>query len=162
MFRVEFDPRPTDGHGGLEAGEHSCTVRFRVRNGDDERTYEGRVRVYVRFDGTVKLGPAHDARAGEVPAMRRDDPLPLPHRYAVELRCLADYGDTLLLEALAPAAGSPWRLSFRWSASGGTIEPVDCGARALWRLPGDGGPATAICAVSAHATDLQVGSYRRG
>jgi hypothetical protein len=68
----------------------------------------------------------------------------------------------VLLEALAPAAASFGRPSFRWSASAGAIEAVDDGSRALWRVPDDDRPAAAVCAVSAHAADLQVGSYRRG
>ncbi|MBI5491022.1 MAG: radical SAM protein [Deltaproteobacteria bacterium] len=165
VFRIQFDPRPPDGDGRLAGGDHTCTVRFTVRKGDDERTYEGRIRIHVAPDGTVEIGPAQPAPAEGVvapPSARRDEGLPLPHRYAVELRCLADYGEALLLEALAPAADSFGKPSFRWSASGGSIEAVDGGARALWRLPDDAGPATAVCAVAAHSADLQVGSYRRG
>jgi hypothetical protein len=175
-YLLSFDPRPRDGSGRLEGGEHSCTVKYNVRSGSRSTVHEGTLRVFVGPDGTVQLGgtppaggaapPGSGGLAAEAAEMDRGPAypeLPLPLRYPVDVRCLVDYGETLLLAVHCPAAirsgGSP---SYLWYASGGEIEPVQGGTRALWRLPDDGSPAAAICAVQARDLDLQVGSYRRG
>jgi hypothetical protein len=168
VYRVSFDPRAADAAGRLQAGEQTCTAKFTVRRAGTERVYEGRMHFRIAPDGTVNIGsdapvppplPDEPAAGG---AAARLDVQALPYRYAVDVRCLADYGDTLLLEALCPATAALGPATFRWSASGGSIEPVDGGARALWRLPDDAATAVAVCAVQARPLDLQIGSYRRG
>ncbi|MBI5500071.1 MAG: cobalamin B12-binding domain-containing protein [Deltaproteobacteria bacterium] len=88
--------------------------------------------------------------------------LPLPLRYPVDVRCLADYGETLLLEAACPPEIAARNPSFLWYASAGSIEPLQDRAQALWRPPDDGSPCVAVCAVQSVPLDLQLGTWRRG
>jgi hypothetical protein len=88
--------------------------------------------------------------------------LPLPLRYAVEVRCRADFGEVLLLGVECPAAAAAGEPSFLWWVSGGRVEPAEGGESAVWHLPDDGAPAVAVCAVQTGALDLQVASYRVG
>ncbi|MBI5491197.1 MAG: cobalamin B12-binding domain-containing protein [Deltaproteobacteria bacterium] len=88
--------------------------------------------------------------------------LPLPLRYPVDVRCLADFGETLLLQADCPTEVATANPSFLWYASAGTIEPLEDRAQALWRPPDDGSPCVAVCAVQSVPLDLQLGTWRRG
>ncbi|MBI5500888.1 MAG: B12-binding domain-containing radical SAM protein [Deltaproteobacteria bacterium] len=157
-FDIHFDPRPAGGDGRLEAGEHSCEVVYKLREGGEEREVRGTIHIRIDGDGNVQIGVKGGAEA-------RRDPypdLPLPLRYAVHVRCLADYGDAVLLEAECPAAAEAHGPSRLWYASAGRIEPLDGGVRAIWRLPDDGAAATVLCAVQAAPLDLQIGTWRRG
>jgi anaerobic magnesium-protoporphyrin IX monomethyl ester cyclase len=168
-FTISYDPRAADGSGRLDGGEHSCTVKFNLRSNGRPVVVEGTLRVVVHPDGTVQLGGTPDAATD---ARRQIDrtrsaaatypELPLPLRYPVGVRCLVDYGSTLLLTADFPAARSAGATSCLWYASAGSIEPTQDGTRALWTLPEDGSPAAAVVAVQAGELDLQVASYRRG
>ena len=168
VFRLQFDPRPPDGNGRLAGGEHTCTVRFTIRKGTAERTVEGSVRVFVGQDGTVEIGPpspsppeeAVPGATGEPPAVRREDALPLPYRYAVDVRCLNDDGETLLLERWPRRPCQLGRPTYRWSASA-----ADRGAGRLragfWRRPGTASRRRSLCR-RRPSDDLQLGTYRRG
>ncbi|MBI5487671.1 MAG: cobalamin B12-binding domain-containing protein [Deltaproteobacteria bacterium] len=180
-FDISFDPRPAGGDGRLEAGQHSCEVIYKLRDGGEEREVRGKIHIRIDADGNVQIGPGPDAGGAGTDAGAPGEPsegtepapltdfsqrapypdLPLPLRYAVHVRCLADYGDAVLLEAECPPAlaHEPSRL---WYASAGRIEPVDGGARAVWHLPDDGAAATALCAVQSAPLDLQIGTWRRG
>lgn len=76
---------------------------------------------------------------------------------------MADYGQTLLLQAQLPqgigALGqSP---SYLWDASTGSIEAQSNG-QALWHVEDGPAPGVATCAVQCGEMDIQVGSYRLG
>ena len=108
-------------------------------------------------------GPDVILRAPERPQAERPaeaQAMPLPLRYAVRILRLADYGDAVLLEASLPAAVARHSPSHLWHVSGGEIEPLDGGTRALWRLPDDAEPAVATCAVQSIPFDLQIGSWK--
>jgi anaerobic magnesium-protoporphyrin IX monomethyl ester cyclase len=179
-YSVYYDPRPTDGSGRLEAGHHSCTVTYRIKQGDEEKEVRGAVHLRIDADGSVQIGvpaapentpvePIPDGPSEATPAEPASDAarapypeLPLSLRYAVGVRCLADYGNAVLLGAECPSGVPDESRTYLWSASAGRIEAVDGGARAVWRLPDEGGPAVALCAVQSVPFDLQLGSYRRG
>ena len=115
-------------------------------------------------DGATRKDGARGPEAGGAavsPSAALHHELPLPLRYVVDVRCLADYGETLLLEAKCPPEITALQPSYLWHVSAGTIEPLDGGLRALWQPPDDGTPCVATCAVQSVPLDLQLGTWRR-
>ena len=169
---LSFDPAPADGSGRLVGGDHKCTVRYQIEQGERTRTYEGTIPVRVEPDGNVRLGHAPvrrrsqhaDAEPGVLPASPLDDypELPLPERYSATIRPVAADAGSVLLELYSPAASILGEPALDWFVSAGEIVPMDGGWRARWILEDRAAEHVAVCSVRGAPLDLQVATWRFG
>jgi hypothetical protein len=173
---VSFSPQPPGAdRPQLVAGDHSCTVTYRVRDGGRVKEYKGTLDVRIDPDGTVRIGPERGAPAGPEASLAPDGvhparlravdgspypDLPLPLRYPVEVCRVEERSGVVVLEARCPGAIRDAAPDYSWHASAGEVEPLGDGSRARWRAAA--GPAVVVCAVQSGPLDLQVGAWRRG